>query len=91
MSKILGVALIFLGISAAPAIAENGYSITAHILASGNSAQAASPCFRMNAVVGEPVAGYSSSIDYTLNAGFFAVVAPSSDGIFSSSFEDCTP
>jgi hypothetical protein len=91
MSRVWGLALIFLGIAAVPAIADDGYSITAHILASGNSAQAASPCFRMNAVVGEPVAGYSSSTDYTLNAGFFAVAAPGSDGIFSSGFEDCTP
>ena len=67
------------------------YSIDAHIIAAGSSAQAKSSCYRMNAVIAEPIAGFSFSTDFTLSAGFAAVEAPSSDAIFFASFEDCTP
>jgi hypothetical protein len=67
------------------------YSIDAHIIATGSSVQAKSSCFRMNAVIAEPVAGFSSSNDFSLNAGFIAHAAPISDAIFFSGFEDCTP
>ena len=52
------------------------YAIDAHIIASGSSGQSVSSCFHISAVVGEPVAGFSSSTDYTLNSGFFAVAPP---------------
>jgi hypothetical protein len=67
------------------------YSIDAHIIAAGSSVQAKSSCFRMHAVIAEPVAGFSSSTDFALNAGFIAVAAPASDDVFFSGFEDCAP
>ena len=77
----------------APAVQadDDVYSIDAHIIAAGASAQSMSACFRMNAVIAEPLAGFSSSTDFTLSAGFYAVAAPVSDDIFFSGFEDCTP
>jgi hypothetical protein len=67
------------------------YAIDAHVISAGNSVQAKSSCFRMDAVIAEPVAGFSLSTDFTLNAGFVAVAAPASDAIFFAGFEDCTP
>ncbi len=67
------------------------FTLDAHIIAAGSSVHAASSCFRLDAVIAEPVAGYSSSTDYGMNAGFFAAVRPTSDEIFFSGFEDCTP
>jgi hypothetical protein len=67
------------------------FTLDAHVIAAGSSVHAASSCFRLNAVIAEPVAGYSSSTDYAMNAGFLAAVPPTSDEIFFSGFEDCTP
>jgi cystathionine beta-lyase family protein involved in aluminum resistance len=67
------------------------YSIDAHIIAAGSSTQATSSCFHMDAVIAEPVAGFSAGGDFTLNAGYFAVAPPTSDDIFFDGFEDCTP
>jgi hypothetical protein len=66
------------------------FSIDAHVIAAGNSTQSESSCFHMNAVIAEPVAGFSTGGDFTLNAGFFAVATPGSDDIFFAGFEDCT-
>jgi hypothetical protein len=67
------------------------FALDAHVIAAGSSVHAASSCFRLDAVIAEPVAGFSSSTDYGMNAGFFAVVPRTSDEIFFSGFEDCTP
>ena len=81
-----------LSVVAATCVADSPtFSIDAHIVASGSSTQANSSCFYMNAVIAEPVAGFSTGGDYALNAGFFAVASSSSDDIFFSGFEDCTP
>ena len=72
------------------AIAQT-FSIDAHIVSSGSSAHLRSSCFRMSATIGEPVAGFSSSTDYTLNAGYAAVAPMRDDAIFFTGFEDCTP
>jgi hypothetical protein len=45
----------------------------------------------MNSLIGEPVAGYSSSTNFGLGAGFFAIVTATNDDIFFAGFEDCTP
>ena len=68
----------------------DSYSIDAHIIAAGNS-PASNSCFRLRAVIGEPVAGFSSSADFTISAGFLSLAAPKSDDIFFNSFEECTP
>lgn len=65
------------------------FSIDAHVIAAGSTARSSSQCFRMRATIAEPVAGYSSSTDYSLIAGFVAVAPPSGDDIFFSGFEDC--
>lgn len=90
--RFVALAAIVATIAAGSIHADNvTYAIDAHIIASGSSGQSVSSCFHMSAVVGEPVAGFSSSTDYTLNSGFFAVAPPSCDDIFFSGFEDCTP
>ena len=66
------------------------YSLDAHIITAGSSAQARSSCFRVDALIAEPLAGFSSSIDFTLSAGFVAARVAPSDAIFFSGFEDCT-
>jgi hypothetical protein len=64
------------------------YSIDAHVVSAGSSMMS-SPCFRLQATLAEPVAGYSLSTTYSLSAGFQAVVPISNDEIFSSGFEAC--
>jgi len=68
------------------------FSVDAHILASGSSQRLANACFRLRNTAGEPVAGYSSSTDYAMAAGFRArrTLAPRDDILFDS-FEACTP
>jgi hypothetical protein len=68
------------------------YSIDAHILAAGSPVHSASSCFGLDAVIAEPVAGFSSGGPYTLSAGISYVVASlANDSLFASGFEDCTP
>ena len=67
------------------------YSIQAHVIAAGTSARGKSACFRMDATIGEPVAGFSSSTDYTLSGGFRALVPTAGDDLFFDGFESCTP
>jgi len=66
------------------------YSMTSHIISNGSSAHLSSACFRLDAVIAEPVAGISTSADYTLSAGFHAAAPGHNDGIFFSAFEDCS-
>lgn len=68
------------------------YSIDAHVISAGTSTLAGSPCFRMEATIAEPVAGYSSSANYSLLAGFRALAQSAGrDDIFFSGFEVCPP
>jgi|GEM_PF-2955652 len=66
------------------------YSMTSHIISNGSSAHLSNACFRLDAVIAEPVAGISTSADYTLSAGFHAAAPARNDGIFFSAFEDCS-
>ena len=65
------------------------YFIDAHVVSAGSSASLSSPCFRMQATIAEPVAGFSSSTTYSLSAGFLAGVPNAGDEIFFSGFEAC--
>jgi hypothetical protein len=67
------------------------FSIDAHILATGASVHAQSSCFGLDAVIAEPVAGFSSGGIYDLSTGFAAVSPIVNDTIFANGFEDCTP
>jgi hypothetical protein len=66
------------------------YSMTSHIISNGSSAHLSNACFRLDAVIAEPVAGISTSADYTLSAGLRAVAPSNNDGVFFSAFEDCS-
>lgn len=65
------------------------FSIDAHVVSAGSSVLSSSPCFRLQATLAEPVAGYSFSATYSLSAGFQPVVPIAHDEIFSSGFEAC--
>jgi hypothetical protein len=68
------------------------YSIDAHVLSAGTSKLSGNTCFRLHATIAEPVAGYSSSTNYSMSAGFGAVTQSAArDDVFFSGFEDCTP
>jgi hypothetical protein len=67
------------------------YSIDAHIVVAGTSARADSRCLRLRATIAEPVAGFASSADYVLGAGFRIAAPERGDDIFFSGFEDCAP
>jgi len=65
------------------------FSIDAHVVSAG-SPVLSGPCFRLQATIAEPVAGYSSGTIYSLSAGFQAVAADAAnDEVFSSGFEAC--
>src|SRR3954462_13375088 len=65
------------------------FSIDAHVVSAGSTVLSG-PCFRLQATIAEPVAGYSSSATYSIYAGFQAVApVAGNDGIFSSGFEAC--
>ena len=66
------------------------YEIDGHVLSTGTSVQSSNSCYRLDAVIGEPVAGFSSNAIYAISAGFLAT-SPPTDNIFANSFEDCTP
>jgi len=73
-------------------VLAQSFSIDAHILSAGSSVRSANACFRLRATIAEPVAGFSSSADYSISAGFRALPQSSaSDDLFFSSFEACTP
>jgi hypothetical protein len=79
------------GIAVLSAVAENeSYAITQHVISAGSSTTAASSCFHMNAVLGEPVAGFSSSTDFALSTGFLPPGPRAGDDIFFDGFEECT-
>lgn len=65
------------------------FSVDAHIMSAGTSAQSASTCFRLTSTIAEPVSGYSTSTDFSLLAGFRAAAPSANDDIFFSGFEDC--
>jgi len=66
------------------------YSIDAHIIATGSSTRASNGCFTIDAVIAEPVAGFSSGGVYDLSTGFASASLIVDDTIFANSFEDCT-
>jgi hypothetical protein len=71
---------------------SNIYSIDAHVISAGTSTLSGNPCFRMQATIAEPVAGYSSSATYSISAGFRAMARSAGpDDIFFSGFEVCPP
>jgi cystathionine beta-lyase family protein involved in aluminum resistance len=67
------------------------YAIDAHIISTGTLVHAKSACFGMDAVIAEPVAGFSSGGVYDLVTGFAGVSPTVNDTIFADGFEDCTP
>ena len=67
------------------------FSIEAHIISAGTSVHATSACFGLDAVIADPVAGFSSGGIYDLSTGFAAVAPAINDTIFANGFEDCSP
>ena len=85
-------AVVALGAFGSIRAGSNMYSIDAHVISAGTSSLSGSPCFRMQATIAEPVAGYSSSANYSFSAGFRAVTQSTGpDDIFFSGFEVCPP
>ena len=74
-----------------PHAPQDHFEITAHIVAAGVSKPSSSACFHMDATIGEPVAGTSTSTHYILQGGFMAPRTTRRDEIFSNPFESCTP
>jgi hypothetical protein len=66
------------------------YSIDAHIISSGTSTHASNSCFGLDAVIAEPIAGFSSGGVYDLSAGFAYLFPLVNDSIFANNFEGCT-
>jgi hypothetical protein len=66
------------------------YTIDAHILSTGTSVRALSSCYRLDAVIAEPAAGFSSGGAYDLSTGFSYNAALPNDNLFGNSFEDCS-
>ena len=91
----LGVGIVtvaLLAIAAVRAGAPPMYSIDAHVISAGSSVRAKSPCFRLTSTIAEPIAGYSSSIDYALDGGFLTLADTTpGDDVFFDGFEGCTP
>ena len=86
---LLGAGLI--GAAAASLAGSQTFSIDAHVFSAGTSVQSTNSCYRLEAVIGEPVAAYSQSASYSVNAGFLNATSAASDSLFATSFEDCTP
>jgi hypothetical protein len=92
LSWLVAGAVVALGAFGSIRAGSNTYSIDAHVISAGTSSLSGSPCFRMWATIAEPVAGYSSSTNYSFSAGFRAVTqSAGSDDIFFSGFEVCPP
>ena len=88
---VAGAAAPLLAFATLQALAQT-YLIDAHIVSAGSSVRSANACFRLEATIAEPVAGYSSSADYSMSAGFRALPqTTASDDLFFSGFEACTP
>lgn len=66
------------------------FSIDAYIVSAGSSTRASNGCFAIDAVIAEPVAGFSSGGVYDLSTGFASASPIVNDTIFANSFEDCT-
>lgn len=65
------------------------YAIDAHVVGAGSSVRASSACFALNAVIAEPVAGFSTGGVYTMRAGFDGPRRLPNDTLFAAGFEDC--
>jgi hypothetical protein len=88
---VVGFALLLPALAASPANTAV-YSVDSHILAAGSPVHSASSCFGLDAVIAEPVAGFSSGGQYTIRAGIsYVVTSLADDSLFASGFEDCTP
>jgi hypothetical protein len=89
---LIGVAAFIVVAISHGASTQVTYSVDAHVLSAGASSRSGNACFRMNATLAEPVAGFSSSAAYSLSGGFLATLAtPTGDDIFFNGFEDCSP
>jgi hypothetical protein len=67
------------------------YSIDGHVISSGALSRASNACFALEAIIAEPVAGFSSGGTYDLRAGFANATPTADDTIFANNFEDCAP
>ncbi len=64
-------------------------NVDIHLVVSGGKPLKNS-CFRLAGTVGQPAPGYSSSANYSVNAGFWAAVPTKTrDEIFFNGFEGC--
>lgn len=80
------------GAAASWAVASNPtFSLDAHVISAGTPVHSASACYRLEAVIGEPVAGYSHSATYSMDAGLLDAQPGPFDSLFADSFEDCPP
>jgi len=71
--------------------ASTTFTLDSHVISTGSSLRATSACFRLSSTIGEPVAGYSSSLSYSMIAGFRAKLPTAGDDIFFDGFQDCGP
>jgi hypothetical protein len=86
------VTIALVAIAAVCAGALPTFSIDAHVVSAGSSGRAQSPCFRLASTIAEPIAGYSSSVDYALDGGFLTLADTTpGDDVFFDGFEGCTP
>ena len=74
----------------ASATSAPAYTIDAKVIAAGGSTYSGNSCYRLRATIGEPAAGYATSSDYALSAGFRAIAQgnPRED-LFFAGFEAC--
>ncbi|MEP6484985.1 MAG: hypothetical protein ABJB01_11095 [Rudaea sp.] len=64
-------------------------SVDFHLVNAGGKALRNS-CFHLSGTVGQPAPGYSSSANYSVNAGFWAAAPTTNrDEIFFNGFEGC--
>ena len=68
-----------------------GYSIDAHVLATGSSTVSTNGCLRLQATIAEPSVGFSTNGGYAMKGGFAAIAQSVNDDIFSNGFEGCAP
>lgn len=92
MKKIRSLFAVLLGVVAFHSAAfATIYAIDAHLISAGAPPRSSSNCFTLDAMIGEPVVGFSSGGTYGLSGGFLAAASVSSDVIFANHFEDCSP
>jgi hypothetical protein len=72
--------------------AANPYRIDVFAISSGSAVNAANPCSRLSATIGEPAPGFSSGGGFDLSAGFQSIIAADvRDTLFFGGFEECLP